>query len=99
MDVNDFDFELPESLIAQTPLEDRTASRLMVLDKVTGDVKHRQFRQIVDELQEGDIIVLNDTRVLPARLIGTKEDTGASIEVLLLKETGSERMGNACEAC
>lgn len=88
MDVNDFDFELPESLIAQTPLEDRTASRLMVLDKVTGDVKHRQFRQIVDELQEGDIIVLNDTRVLPARLIGTKEDTGASIEVLLLKETG-----------
>lgn len=88
MDVNDFDFELPESLIAQTPLEDRTASRLMVLDKVTGDVKHRQFRQIVDELHEGDIIVLNDTRVLPARLIGTKEDTGASIEVLLLKETG-----------
>lgn len=89
MDVNDFDFELPERLIAQTPLEDRTASRLMVLDKETGDVKHRQFRQIVDELQEGDIIVLNDTRVLPARLIGTKEDTGASIEVLLLKETGS----------
>ncbi|WP_252502850.1 tRNA preQ1(34) S-adenosylmethionine ribosyltransferase-isomerase QueA [Sporosarcina sp. Marseille-Q4943] len=89
MDVNDFDFELPESLIAQTPLEDRTASRLMVLDKVTGDVKHRQFRQIVDELQEGDVIVLNDTRVLPARLIGTKEDTGASIEVLLLKETGA----------
>jgi S-adenosylmethionine:tRNA ribosyltransferase-isomerase len=87
MDVNDFDFELPESLIAQTPLEDRTASRLMVLDKVTGTVEHRQFRQIVDELQEGDVIVLNDTRVLPARLIGTKEDTGASIEVLLLKET------------
>lgn len=90
MDVNDFDFDLPESLIAQTPLKDRTASRLMVLDKVTGDVKHRQFRHIVDELQEGDIIVLNDTRVLPARLIGTKEDTGASIEVLLLKETGSD---------
>lgn len=91
MDVNDFDFELPEILIAQTPLKDRTASRLMVLDKVTGDVKHRQFRQIVDELQEGDVIVLNDTRVLPARLIGTKEDTGASIEVLLLKETGSDK--------
>ena len=89
MDVNDFDFELPESLIAQTPLEDRTASRLMVLDKETGDVEHRQFRQIVDELQEGDILVLNDTRVLPARLIGTKEDTGASIEVLLLKENGT----------
>ncbi|MFC5603983.1 tRNA preQ1(34) S-adenosylmethionine ribosyltransferase-isomerase QueA [Sporosarcina koreensis] len=90
MDVNDFDFELPESLIAQTPLKDRTASRLMILDKVTGEVKHRQFRQIVDELQAGDVIVLNDTRVLPARLIGTKEDTGASIEVLLLKETGSD---------
>ena len=89
MDVNDFDFELPESLIAQTPLEDRTASRLMVLDKMTGEVTHHNFRQIVDELQAGDILVLNDTRVLPARLIGTKEDTGASIEVLLLKETGT----------
>ena len=90
MDVNDFDFDLPEHLIAQTPLKDRTASRLMVLDKETGKVEHRQFRQIVDELQPGDVIVLNDTRVLPARLIGVKDDTGASIEVLLLKETGSD---------
>lgn len=90
MDVNDFDFDLPEHLIAQTPLKDRTASRLMVLDKETGKVEHRQFRQIVDELQQGDVIVLNDTRVLPARLIGVKNDTGASIEVLLLKETGSD---------
>ena len=90
MDVNDFDFELPDRLIAQTPLVDRTASRLMVLDKQTGEVKHRQFRQIIDELDAGDMIVLNDTRVLPARLIGIKEDTGASIEVLLLKETGSD---------
>ena len=90
MDVNDFDFELPDRLIAQTPLVDRTASRLMVLDKQTGEVKHRQFRQIIDELDTGDMIVLNDTRVLPARLIGIKEDTGASIEVLLLKETGSD---------
>lgn len=90
MDVNDFDFDLPEHLIAQTPLKDRTASRLMVLDKETGKVEHRQFRQIVEELQPGDVIVLNDTRVLPARLIGVKEDTGASIEVLLLKETGSD---------
>lgn len=90
MDVNDFDFDLPEHLIAQTPLKDRTASRLMVLDKETGKVEHRQFRQIVDELQPGDVIVLNDTRVLPARLIGVKNDTGASIEVLLLKETGSD---------
>ncbi|MDW0118084.1 tRNA preQ1(34) S-adenosylmethionine ribosyltransferase-isomerase QueA [Sporosarcina thermotolerans] len=90
MDVNDFDFELPESLIAQTPLKDRTASRLMVLDKVTGEIEHHQFRQIVDELQAGDVLVLNDTRVLPARLIGIKEDTGASIEVLLLKEYGQD---------
>ncbi|WP_432358426.1 tRNA preQ1(34) S-adenosylmethionine ribosyltransferase-isomerase QueA [Sporosarcina sp. UB5] len=89
MDVNDFDFELPEKLIAQTPLKDRTASKLMVLDKETKSVKHCQFRQIVDELEEGDVIVLNDTRVLPARLIGTKKDTGASIEVLLLKETSA----------
>ncbi|WOV88752.1 tRNA preQ1(34) S-adenosylmethionine ribosyltransferase-isomerase QueA [Sporosarcina oncorhynchi] len=90
MDVNDFDFELPDRLIAQTPLVDRTASKLMVLDKQTGEVKHRQFRQIIDELDAGDMIVLNDTRVLPARLIGIKEDTGASIEVLLLKETGKD---------
>ncbi|MBD7983053.1 tRNA preQ1(34) S-adenosylmethionine ribosyltransferase-isomerase QueA [Sporosarcina sp. Sa2YVA2] len=90
MDVNDFDFELPDRLIAQTPLVDRTASRLMVLNKETGEVQHRQFRQIIDELNAGDMIVLNDTRVLPARLIGVKEDTGASIEVLLLKETGSD---------
>ena len=66
---------------------------------MTGEVKHHQFRQIVDELQEGDILVLNDTRVLPARLIGTKEDTGASIEVLLSEGDGNGRMGNACEAC
>lgn len=90
MDVNDFDFELPDRLIAQTPLIDRTASRLMVLDKETGEIQHRQFRQIIDELQAGDMIVLNDTKVLPARLIGLKEDTGASIEVLLLKETGAD---------
>lgn len=88
MDVQDFDFDLPQRLIAQTPLADRTASRMLVLDSETGDVAHKQFRSIVDELHEGDILVLNDTKVLPARLIGLKEDTGASIEVLLLKETG-----------
>ncbi|MCZ2258394.1 tRNA preQ1(34) S-adenosylmethionine ribosyltransferase-isomerase QueA [Sporosarcina sp. G11-34] len=90
MDVNDFDFDLPESLIAQTPLQDRTASRLMVLDKVTGDLRHKKFSNIVDELQKGDLLVLNDTRVLPARLMGVKEETGAAIEVLLLKEQGSD---------
>ena len=87
MDVHDFDFDLPQRLIAQTPLADRTASRMLVLDSETGEVAHTQFRSIVDELQEGDMLVLNDTKVLPARLIGVKEETGASIEVLLLKET------------
>ena len=90
MDVNEFDFDLPEHLIAQTPLQDRTASRLMVMDKETGEVEHRQFPDLLDELVAGDILVLNDTRVLPARLMGVKEDTGAAIEVLLLKETGDD---------
>lgn len=90
MDVNDFDFDLPQELIAQTPLADRTASRLLVLDSETGEVQHMQFRSIMDELEAGDVLVLNDTKVLPARLIGVKEETGASIEVLLLKEIGGD---------
>ncbi|OED33900.1 tRNA preQ1(34) S-adenosylmethionine ribosyltransferase-isomerase QueA [Planococcus maritimus] len=87
MNVNDFDFELPEELIAQTPLLDRTSSRLLVMGKETGAVEHKHFRDILDHLHEGDTLVLNDTRVLPARLMGTKEETGANIEVLLLKQT------------
>ena len=90
MDVNEFDFELPDNLIAQTPLLDRTASRLMVLDSETGEVEHRHFRDLLDELEAGDMLVLNDTRVLPARLMGVKEETGAMIEVLLLKQTGDD---------
>ena len=90
MKVEDFDFHLPKELIAQTPLENRTGSRLLVLDKETGEVEHRQFPDLVDELEQGDVLVLNDTRVLPARLMGVKEDTGAAIEVLLLKENGKE---------
>lgn len=90
MDVNEFDFDLPEQLIAQMPLQDRTASRLMVFEKETGKVEHRHFPDLLDEVDAGDILVLNDTRVLPARLMGVKEDTGASIEVLLLKETGED---------
>lgn len=82
-----FDFHLPEELIAQTPLEQRDASRLMVLNKETGNVKHHMFHDLLDYVQEGDCLVLNDTRVLPARLFGAKEDTGANIEVLLLKQT------------
>ncbi len=86
MNVQEFDFELPEELIAQTPLVDRTASRLLVLNKETGEIQHENFPHIMEELHAGDVLVLNNTKVLPARLIGTKEDTGATIEVLLLKE-------------
>ena len=86
MNVNDFDFHLPEELIAQTPLLDRTSSRLLVMNKETGDVDHRHFRDIIDYLHKGDTLVLNDTRVLPARLMGVKEETGAHIELLLLKQ-------------
>lgn len=90
MKVEDFDFHLPEELIAQTPLLDRTASRLMVVNPFTQQLEHHQFGHIVHELQAGDCLVLNDTRVLPARLMGTKEDTGANIELLLLKQTNED---------
>ena len=86
LNVQDFDFELPEELIAQTPLLDRTSSRLLVMNKTTGHTEHRHFRDITEYLQKGDTLVLNDTRVLPARLMGVKEDTGANIELLLLKQ-------------
>ena len=85
MDLHDFYYDLPEELIAQDPLSDRSSSRLMVLDKETGEIEHKIFRDIVDYLKPGDCLVVNDTKVIPARLIGTKVDTGAAIEVLLLK--------------
>ena len=85
MKLEDFDYDLPEELIAQTPLAKRDSSRLMVLDKNTGEVIHKHFYDILDYLHEGDCLVLNDTKVLPARLIGEKKDTKAVIEVLLLK--------------
>lgn len=87
---SDFYFDLPEELIAQDPLEDRTGSRLLVLDKNTGEVEHRIFKDIVDFLQEGDCLVLNNTKVIPARLMGVKADTGAAIEVLLLKRRDND---------
>lgn len=86
MDVNEFDFALPEKLIAQTPLLDRTASRLLALNKVTGEITHTHFKSIIDYLNEGDTLVLNDTKVMPARLFGIKSDTGAKIEMLMLTE-------------
>lgn len=82
---SDFYFELPQELIAQDPLEDRSASRLLVLNKDTGAVEHRHFKEITNYLRPGDCLVLNNTKVIPARLMGIKEDTGAAIEVLLLK--------------
>lgn len=85
MNVSDFYFDLPEELIAQDPLEDRASSRLLVLDKESGDVKHRHFRDVLKYLKKGDCLVLNDTKVIPARLFGTKVGTDAKIEVLLLK--------------
>ena len=89
MKTDDFDFYLPEGLIAQTPLEKRDASRLLVLDKKTGDVSHRHFTDVIDYIEKGDTLVLNDTKVMPARLYGIKEETGAVIEVLLLKDEGN----------
>lgn len=81
----DFNYELPEELIAQDPLEDRSSSRLMVLDKETGKVEHHVFREVIEYLEPGDCLVINDTKVIPARLIGSKVGTDAKIEVLLLK--------------
>ena len=85
MKVEEFDYNLPEELIAQTPLEQRDSSKLLVLDKKTGEVEHKHFYDILDYLEKGDTLVLNDTKVLPARLIGEKEETKAVIEILLLK--------------
>lgn len=86
MRVEDFDFALPEELIAQTPLADRTSSKLLITDYPNNKLEHKSFAMIIDELNEGDCLVLNDTKVMPARLMGVKEDTGANIEVLLLTQ-------------
>ena len=85
MDVKDFYYDLPEELIAQDPLEDRSSSRLMILDKNTGEVEHKIFKDVLDYLEPGDCLVLNNTKVIPARLFGLKEGTQAKIELLLLK--------------
>nr|WP_330364825.1 tRNA preQ1(34) S-adenosylmethionine ribosyltransferase-isomerase QueA [Butyrivibrio sp. NC3005] len=82
---SDYYFDLPPELIAQDPLEDRAASRLLVMDKNTGEIQHHIFKDIIDYLDKGDCLVLNDTKVIPARLLGTKVDTGAAVEILLLK--------------
>lgn len=91
LSTKDFDFDLPEELIAQTPLSDRSSSRLLVLDSKTGEVSDNHFTDILDELHAGDALVMNDTRVLPARLYGTKPETGGHLEVLLLKNTVNDQ--------
>lgn len=91
MKVSDFNFDLPEELIAQCPLEKRDSSRLMVLDKETGEITHRVFHDVLEYLSEGDTLVLNNTRVLPARLIGEKDGTGGKIEFLLLRRIEGDK--------
>lgn len=93
MKTHDFYYDLPEELIAQTPLEQRDASRLMTLDRVTGEVAHKHFYDIIDSLNPGDCLVMNDSRVLPARLLGHRP-TGGAVEVLLLRD-----LGNKCWEC
>ncbi|HPT76448.1 MAG TPA: tRNA preQ1(34) S-adenosylmethionine ribosyltransferase-isomerase QueA [Defluviitaleaceae bacterium] len=91
MNVHDFYYELPKELIAQDPLEDRSASRLLVLDKNTGQMEHDYFKNILSYLNPGDCLVINDTRVIPARLIGARKDTGAKVEILLLTRKENDR--------
>lgn len=88
---SDFYYDLPEELIAQTPIKKRDHSRLLVLDKQTGEIEHKHFFDVIDYLHEGDCLVINDTKVLPARLYGTREDTGALIEILLLKRIDDKK--------
>ena len=90
MELRDFYFELPQELIAQEPIKERQMSRLMVLDKNSGQVTHRIFKDVVDYINEGDCLVLNDTRVIPARLLGNKQDTGGKIEFVLLKRINGD---------
>lgn len=90
MKVEDFNYDLPERLIAQTPLKNRSESKLLVVDKNNGEISHHHFYEIIDFLTENDVLVLNDTKVLPSRIYGVKEDTNAHIELLLLKDLGDD---------
>ena len=97
MKTSDFYYELPKELIAQTPVEPRDSSRLLVLDRRDGSVEHRHFYDIIDYLHEGDLIVANDSRVLPARIFGVKDETGARVEFLLLKQISGNRWETLCK--
>ena len=91
MKTSDFYYDLPKELIAQTPVEPRDSSRLLLLDRKSGEISHKHFRDVIDSLNEGDLLVCNDSRVLPARIFGTKKDTGAHVEFLLLKCVGNNK--------
>ena len=97
MKTSDFYYDLPKELIAQTPVEPRDSSRLLVLDRRSGDIIHRHFSDIIDFLHEGDLIVANDSRVLPARIYGVKDGTGARVEFLLLRQLGGNRWETLCK--
>ncbi len=90
MTTEDFDFDLPKELIAQTPLEKRDSSKMLILDKKSGEITHKHFKDVLDYIEKGDTLVLNDTKVIPARLYGIKEETGAAIEILMLKDEGND---------
>lgn len=97
MNTKDFYYELPKELIAQTPIEPRDSSKLLVLGKDSGKIEHKHFYDIIDYLNEGDCLVLNDSRVIPARIFGTKKETGAKVEFLLLKEISGNRWETLCK--
>ena len=97
MKTSDFYYELPKELIAQTPAEPRDSSRLLVLDKENGQIEHKHFYDIIDYLNPGDLLVCNDSRVLPARIFGIKDNTGARVEFLLLKQVGTNRWETLCK--
>lgn len=97
MNTSDFYYELPKELIAQTPVEPRDSSRLLLIDRKTGEVRHRHFYDIIDSLNEGDLLVANDSRVLPARIYGVKEGTGARVEFLLLRQISGNRWETLCK--
>lgn len=96
MKLSQFKFKLPEELIAQTPSEERDEARMMVLHKKTGEIEHKVFKDIIDYFDDGDLMLLNDTKVFPARLYGNKEKTNARIEVFLLRELNEEHSSGTC---
>ena len=97
MKTSDFYYDLPKELIAQTPVEPRDSSRLMLLDRNTGEIDHKHFYDIIDSLNPGDLLVANDSRVLPARIYGIKDETGAKVEFLLLKQVANNRWETLCK--